>query len=317
MTAEAAYPGDPAARARWIRARRGARNPSSEEHAHAALIEKEPDARGRVVGVATIFLTNRECPWTCAMCDLWRNTTLRSVAPGAIPRQIGRALAELAPASVLKLYNSGSFFDAGAIPRQEWPEIARLCRGFNRVIVECHPRLIGPRVLEFAAMLDGTLEVAMGLETCHEAALAKLNKRFSVADYQAAAAFLRRAEIGIRTFLMVRPPFVPDGERLAWMQRSVRLAFDAGSEVVSLIPTRLGNGALEALGAREPSLGELEDALDFALSLRAGRAFADTWDFERFAQCSRCANARRERLARMNLAQKAEARVNCPQCEDR
>ena len=35
---------------------------------------------------------------------------------------------------------------------------------FERVVVECHPRLIDDRCEEFDAKLDGQLEVAMGLE---------------------------------------------------------------------------------------------------------------------------------------------------------
>jgi len=68
------------------------------------------------VPVATIFLTNRECPWRCVMCDLWKNTLIDSVPLGAIPSQIDYALARLPAARQIKLYNSGSFFDTQAIP---------------------------------------------------------------------------------------------------------------------------------------------------------------------------------------------------------
>ena len=42
---------------------------------YACLLEEEYSARGQLEQVATIFLTNRECPFRCLMCDLWRNTT--------------------------------------------------------------------------------------------------------------------------------------------------------------------------------------------------------------------------------------------------
>jgi uncharacterized Fe-S cluster-containing MiaB family protein len=309
------YPAQPGARSRWIRSLRGARHPADPERAHLAFVEDERNADGQVVPVATLFLTNRECPWTCAMCDLWRSTTTAPVPPGAIPRQIERALDSLPAASALKLYNSGSFFDAGAVPPQDWPAIAALCRRFRHVIVESHPRLIGPSVLKFAAMLDASLEVAMGLETAHPAALELLNKRIAPADFQRACTFLKQNSIAVRTFLLIRPPFVPGAEQDLWLRHSLRFAFDSGSEVVSLIPTRFGNGALEALGAQEPSLGEIEEALEFGISLRAGRVFADTWDLARFSRCPSCAAARSARLGRINLAQTIEPRVNCRACE--
>src|SRR6185503_382521 len=115
--------------------------------------EQERMASGEVANVSTIFLTNRECPWKCLMCDLWRNTT--PVPPGSIPRQIEHALSHLPAASVLKLYNSGSFFDHAAIPRSDWNDIARLCRPFQHLIIECHPQLIDPDILEFAAIFGG------------------------------------------------------------------------------------------------------------------------------------------------------------------
>ncbi len=70
--------------------------------------------------VATVFLTNRECPFRCLMCDLWRNTLTETVPVGAIPAQIDHALLRLPPAKQLKLYNSGSFFDPHAIPPQDY-----------------------------------------------------------------------------------------------------------------------------------------------------------------------------------------------------
>ena len=73
------------------------------------------------------------------MCDLWRNTLTETVPTGAIPAQIDYALQRLPPARQIKLYNSGSFFDPQAIPLQDYPAIASSVKGFERVIVECHP----------------------------------------------------------------------------------------------------------------------------------------------------------------------------------
>ena len=77
-----------------------------------------------MVDVATLFLTNRECPYRCLMCDLWKNTLTETVPIGAIPAQIDYALGQLPPARQIKLYNSGSFFDPHAIPPQDHPAIA-------------------------------------------------------------------------------------------------------------------------------------------------------------------------------------------------
>ena len=142
----APYPASPAARDRWILERPSPRRPRDPRHAYAALVEEEAVAPGRTVPVATIFLTNRECPWRCLMCDLWKDTLEESSPAGAIPEQIREALLRLPPARRIKLYNAGSFFDPHAVPPGEHGEIAALLGPFERVVVESHPALVGPTV---------------------------------------------------------------------------------------------------------------------------------------------------------------------------
>ena len=72
----------------WILARRPPRNPVSADRPYAFLVEPEAGTDGEPIDVATIFLTNRECPFRCLMCDLWKNTLESPVVPGQIPGQI-------------------------------------------------------------------------------------------------------------------------------------------------------------------------------------------------------------------------------------
>ena len=315
------YPERADARDAWILAQRGARNASNPRRAYAALIETEPDASGSLVKVATVFLTNRECPWRCVMCDLWKNTGEEPTPPGAIPEQIDAAIAQLgaeAQPSHIKLYNSGSFFDRGAIPEQDWPNIADRLRAFDRVVVECHPALINEKVLRFRDMLSGQLEVAMGLETAHPEILEKLNKRMTLELFRRSADFLKENQIALRVFVLVQPPFMNPGEALDWAKRSVDFGFDCDASVVSLIPTRFGNGALEALALAgqfsPPSLATLEASLDYGISLGRGRVFADTWDLEKFSECFACFANRRARLEAMNIEQNLFPRIACQNC---
>jgi radical SAM enzyme (TIGR01210 family) len=248
------------------------------------------------------------------MCDLWRQTTLESVPPGAIPRQIEFALSLVPGAPGVKLYNAGSFFDPGAIPEVDLPRIAELLRSRERLIVECHPKLVGPKVTRFAKSLGTVrLEVALGLETAHPPTLERLNKGMTLEDFSEAVGFLRSAEVDVRAFVLVRPPFLDETEAAYWAAESARFAFDAGATVVSLIPTRLGNGALDALAAEgrfsEPGLGLVEEAMDRALGLGRGRVFCDLWDLERFGKSAPGFAERRARLESMNRAQRVLPRI--------
>ena len=315
----ATYPPSQAARTRWILEQRPARNVLDPWRPYAFVAETEAGPDGQAVEVATVFLTNRECPWRCVMCDLWRNTLEETVPEGAIAAQIEYALRRLPPmtpgSGSLKLYNAGSFFDPRAVPPGEYTSVARLAWPFRRIIVECHPALVGARCLEFRDRLSGRLEVAMGLETVHPEVLARLNKGMTLEQFRRAADFLTNAGIDLRAFILVRPPWLSEAEGLEWAKRSLDFAFDCGARVCSLIPTRAGNGAMESLAATgaftPPSLASLETALEYGLSRRSGRVFADLWDIETFLGCPSCSRARIERMREMNATQTIPEPLRC------
>ena len=123
----------------WILARRPPRNPVSADRPYAFLVEPEAGPDGVPIDVATIFLTNRECPFRCLMCDLWKNTFGVAGRAGQIPsRSVGTPLPR---AQHLKLYNAGNFFDL-AIP---WT-ITRpspACGGVSTRHRGIHPKLVG------------------------------------------------------------------------------------------------------------------------------------------------------------------------------
>jgi archaeosine synthase beta-subunit len=333
------FPAGALERDRFVLERRANRAPLDPWRHQGVIVEDERTADGQISRVATVFLTGRECPWRCTMCDLWAHTSDADTPRGAIPRQIAAAREELhcaIPAvTALKLYNAGSFFDPRAVPESDYDDIATCLAGLERVIVESHPALIGPRVDAFLASLARTwrrdfspagfspaaLEVAMGLETAHPEALDALNKRFTVADFEVAAASLRRRGIAVRVFLLVSPPFVADADQDAWLIRSVDAALASGASVVSLVPTRGGNGAMEALAAsgafRQPSLDDIERSLALGLATAGGRGrvFVDLWDLPRFASCHACLDGRRARLHAINLDQAVgAAAAACSAC---
>lgn len=296
------------------------------------LLEDERTAGGGIVRSGTVFLTGRECPWRCVMCDLWRYTTAEDTPPRSIAAQVAAALDDIraAPARVgqIKLYNAGSFFDPRAVPECDYEPIAAGLADLERVVVESHPALIGRRVDRFIDALYRNragkppvrLEVAMGLETAHPGALDGLNKRMSVGDFARAAGQLRERGVDVRVFLLIFPPFVLSAEQDSWLLRSIDVAFACGASVVSLIPTRAGNGALDVLAGqgqfREPALDDIERSLHLAIEAHAhrGRIFVDLWDLKRFSRCVCCFDARRDRLAAVNLEQRSAPPPSCRAC---
>jgi archaeosine synthase beta-subunit len=300
----------------WILSRRPARELRDAYLPYEYFVEEECGAGGLIEPVATVFLTNKECPFRCVMCDLWRYTLIETVPVGAIPAQIDHALLQLPPAKQLKLYNSGSFFDPHAIPPGDYGAIAERAHCFDRVIVENHPALTGDGCLRFRDMLHGRLEVAMGLETAHPEVLAKLNKQMTLDQFSHAANFLRRNEMDVRVFILVQPPYMPAGEALYWAERSLDFAMEQGATAATLIPTRAGNGVMDDLMADGqfalPALHTLESAMEYGLGLKAGRVFADLWGLRE--SCASCHAERAARLRQMNLRQVVLEGIACARC---
>jgi radical SAM enzyme (TIGR01210 family) len=310
-------------RTAWILAQRPPRPAAPDPYApHGVILEKERLASGAVVDSGVVLLTNRECPWRCLMCDLWKDTTRDSVPEGAIPRQVEFAVRTWSDAGALpeqvKLYNSGSFFDPAAIPPADYAPVARRIAFARQVVVESHPLLVGDRARALRDQLSGSLEVAMGLETAHPQVLEKLNKRFDLAQFARAAEFLAAERIALRAFILVNPPFLDERSGLEWAVKSAEFAFSCGAGAVTLIPTRAGNGAMERLRASgefvPPTLATLEAAQRAALALGRGRVFADTWALEAFSTCTRCFAPRRERLEAVNRTQRDLPPFRCEVC---
>src|SRR6185503_8992835 len=122
------YPVNSAARDLFVLERRGPRPLHDAWRYQDLIVEDERTADGPIARVATVFLTGRECPWRCAMCDLWRYTTPADTPAGAIPAQIAAARRALetqpAPVTQIKLYNAGSFFDPRAVPEADYHDVA-------------------------------------------------------------------------------------------------------------------------------------------------------------------------------------------------
>lgn len=290
------------------------------------LAEEERRGDGGVERWLTLFLTGAECPYGCVFCDLWRHTLDGPTPAGALPAQVASALErpEAKGATGVKLYNASNLFEPRALPPEDDADLAALVDGFRRVLVECHPNLVGERCFAFAERLaqrGARLEVAMGLETVHPEALPRLGKGMTLERFDRACGELREAGYGVRVFVLVGAPFVPAREAVEWAVRSAAHAFARGAGHVSLIPVRGSTPEMEALRAAgewtPPAMTHLERALDEVLAAAPAGAVAtaDPWDLERLADCAACAPARRERLDRLNRTGRPEPRIGCDHCD--
>ena len=306
-----------------IRSLRAPKPVVSPWQAHGYVVEEERRPGGQVERALTVFLAGAECPFTCSFCDLWRWTIDGPTPAGALVKQVTDVLRSIdrPQPDRLKLYNASNFFDRRAVSVDDLPAIAALAAPFAGVTVESHANTVGALTLEFASMLSGRLEVAVGLETIHPAAAEHLNKRLDLTRFDRAAEFLANADIDLRVFVLLNVPYIPADESVEWTVRTVEYAVLRGASVVAVIPVRGGNGEMERLESlgyfTPPTLSGLEDVLDRCLQFASAVITVDLWDAERLVKCDACGPVRVERLRRINLTGRAEPRITCAVCDAR
>jgi len=300
---------------KWIVSKRGKKNLVNPQRPYAWLVEKERTSSGKIEDIGIIFLTNKECPFHCLMCDLWKNTTDKTVPIGAIQNQIKWALKKMPKVKHLKLYNSGSFFDKKAIPEEDFEKIASLLNQFETIIVESHPKFINKSCMLFNDLLNAKLEIAIGLETVHPELIKKLNKQMTLDDFKNSVEFLSKNNIKSKTFILLKPPFLSEYEGVYWAKQSIDFAFKSGVDSCTVIPVRLGNGAMDSLLENGdfslPTIQSLEEVLVYGIKQNKGSVFADVWDLQLFSNCDNCLKERIKRIIEMNLNQKFVEHVKC------
>ena len=298
-----------------LRQARGPKEPVDPWRPVAVCDEEEVAAPGRGIVCRVVFLAGAECSLTCAMCDLWRQTISGPTPAGALPLQVESALA-IPPAPGLgvpqwiKLYNASNFSDPRAVPTADLPRIATLVHGFERVIVETHPRLVNDSLALFAGAIGGRLEVGLGLETVDARFLPWLNKQMTPDDFAAACDRLRAIGVDARAFVLLGLPGICAEESVELAVDAARFAAQAGCRQVSLIPTRGGNGHVDSLAATgrftPVSAAAAEAALAGAMGSVVARCLVtlDPWGWDQMSgQCDDCRAPRRARIERMNRAQ--------------
>lgn len=190
--------------------------------------------RGEVRDSLTVILRTGGCSWNrCRMCS-YRHERYGAVSPDELERrligQIGWVMHEFAPESydLVKIFTSGSFFDETEVPPGVVVAAAEAFRG-KVVIAETRPQYVdAERLAAFREALDdGTdrsaLYVAMGLETSNDFIREKcIDKGFSFADFREAARTAKRAGAGVKTYLLMKPPFLTEREAIDDMVSSIR-----------------------------------------------------------------------------------------------
>ena len=72
--------------------------------------------------------------------------------------------------------------------------------------------------------------------------------------------------------------------------------------------------AAQEMDGRSPRLPALERVVEYGISQKRLRVFADLWDIEQFFDCD-CSPAKGERLRQINREQRLTPPVSCESCQ--
>lgn len=234
------------------------------------------------VSAFVLILRTRGCYWAdvkgCSMCGYARDTLGRSATPDELDHQLTGALRRYRDEPYVKIYTSGSFLDDREVDADSRARIGRAFAGrARRLLIETLPEFVtADTVGPLRDAFGGELEVAQGLESANPDVLSRLiNKGSTPAEYFAAADRLRSLGAHPKGYLLLKPPYLTEGESVRDVLESITLAaphFDA----LSVNPVHIQGGTvvewLYRRGRyRPPWLWSLLETLDEG-SARRGNA---------------------------------------------
>ena len=211
-----------------------------------AMWTEKDVSRGRVVDAFVLILRTRGCYWAlhsgCTMCGYINDARMEPVSAENLRNQMEKAMERYHGEKVVKIFTSGSFLDPNEIPFDVQAEILRSFEGAERLIVESLPEFVIEKRLR--ELYQENLEIAIGLESADDEVLEKnINKSFRVKDYIKASEVLKKLKIPLKTYVLLKPPFLTEKEAIEDAVNSILFASRYSSEI-SLNPINIQNFTL-------------------------------------------------------------------------
>jgi radical SAM enzyme (TIGR01210 family) len=180
----------------------------------------------------------------CSMCG-YNAESDACVTAADIMEQFESAMKDLDDVEFLKVYTSGSFLDKREIPEEVAEHILKAsAKKGLKILFESRPEYVTPTRLREMLSVHDDLEIALGLESANDRVLKySVNKGFSRADYEGAARAIVDAGIDLRTYVLLKPPFLTEAEAVADSKEAIGFASQF-SKTISLNPVNVQRGTL-------------------------------------------------------------------------
>jgi radical SAM enzyme (TIGR01210 family) len=203
---------------------------------------------GKPVESLVVILKTKGCSWHrqegCLMCGYHLDSD-PSIRDEELMAQVKTGLEKLEGQKILKMYTSGSFLNDNEISDELRREILGAISGkVDKLLVESRPEFISKDGIDEAKGFMDKLETAIGLESANETVSKKcVNKGFLFDDFVKAARTVKDTGASVRTYLLVKPPFMTEKEAITDAVGSARKAAEY-SDVISFNPVNVQKGTL-------------------------------------------------------------------------
>jgi radical SAM enzyme (TIGR01210 family) len=188
----------------------------------------------RAIKALTVILRTVGCQWRkCTMCSFWQESA--DVTQADILAQLEHALRNSPDEEfILKIFTSGSFLDEREISNETRKAIAAMVRnrtGIRKLIVETRPEFVSAAKIEDLQGVEN-LELAIGLETADDFIRSNyIKKGFSFDDYKNAGDIVLDSGATVKTYLLLKPPFVSEKKAIEDVITSAELVSNYSSTI--------------------------------------------------------------------------------------
>jgi len=144
---------------------------------------------------------------------------------------------------IVKIYTSGSFFDEDEIPQEFALKVLKFLDA-EKVVLETRPQFITEDRLQRYSSEVKKLELAIGLESSNNFVLKNcINKGFKLEDYLEKRDLVFENQSLLRTYLLLKPPFLTEKEAIKDLTNSIEQVSHPGN-IISINPVNIQRGSL-------------------------------------------------------------------------
>lgn len=201
---------------------------------------------GKIVDAYVIIFRTRGCTWTlksgCTMCGYFNDSAFENVTDTDMLTQFDRAMQRYSGEKIVKIFTSGSFLDDKEItPKVREKILNNLAEKTDKISVESRPEYVKDEKLSRVhdIVKSKTFEVGIGLETSNDFLREhSINKGFTFNDYKKAANLLKKHKFKLKTYVLVKPPFITEKQAIEDCINTVK-DVKPYTDVISLNPTNV------------------------------------------------------------------------------